>query len=99
MGAIFRIKLTYVESLTDLLANATDQFWVADMEGMPLPEAPLQTAQYLLLGNEANGVSDSIRGLSGLKTFHIPGGGGAESLNVAIAAAIGSWQLFQQKKA
>jgi len=98
MGAIFRTRVTYVSSLTELLRDSKQQVWVADMAGIPLDKAPLSPQDYLLLGNEANGISQQIQALKTLQFFHIPGAGGAESLNVAIAAAIGSWQLFQQKK-
>ena len=60
------------------------------MEGESLYSTPLAKDGILVMGNEANGISDQIRGLVS-KEVSIPQFGktqNTESLNVAMATAI-----------
>ncbi len=94
MGSFFRVSVAYTEHLVDTLAPSLDRLWAADMVGTPLPKVPFRPHDYVLLGNESRGVSAEVRALPGLRRLHIPGRGGAESLNAAMAAAMSGWQLF-----
>lgn len=88
MGSIFRIALSYEEALEPLIQSAPGRVWLADMEGTALGEAAIGGEDCLLLGNEANGVRDEIKQIAGIRKLHIPGRGGAESLNVSVAGGI-----------
>lgn len=59
---------------------------------------PLPERVALVLGNETEGLSESVRGeLTG--TVSIPMHGGVESLNVASAAAVASYELLRRRQA
>lgn len=88
MGSIFRVRMTYMEDLEGFVKENAQTTAIADLAGTPLPAAELSRCQYLLIGNEANGVPEKIRQIQGLERVFIPGKGGAESLNAAISAAI-----------
>lgn len=64
--------------------------WVADAAGEPLPRGEVGARAprlALVFGSEAHGVSDEVRRVAD-RTVGIPLARGAESLNVAAAAAI-----------
>lgn len=88
MGAIFRLQLRYIRDWDQLLARLQPRLWVASMQGIPLNNAPLGTQDYLLMGNEANGVRPETLEKVPQRQVHIPALGAGESLNVATAAAI-----------
>lgn len=94
MGSFFRVPVYYFSDLPGHLSNHLDHCWAADMDGQRLDQASFGAKDYIVLGNEANGLSVELRQLAGLKKLHIPGRGGAESLNAAIAGAMIGWQLF-----
>lgn len=99
MGAVFRVKVAYIDNWENLFMQSSGQsIWVADMDGENLTAAALGAQDYILLGNEANGVSDSLVESSGLKRVHIPGAGGAESLNVSVAGGILAWELARNNQ-
>lgn len=95
MGSIFRVNIIYVDVWERGIASHADQIWIADMEGDALGEVKFGDNDWLLLGNEANGVGDKLRKVQGIQKVHIPGRGGAESLNVGIAGGILLWELAQ----
>ncbi|MEZ4686814.1 MAG: TrmH family RNA methyltransferase [Bacteroidia bacterium] len=68
--------------------NNKDRIWLADMEGEKLGPDLFKTGDWVLLGNEANGLSEFARELLHSRRLTIPGRGGAESLNVAVAGGI-----------
>lgn len=94
MGSFFRMPVYYRPDLAADLELLIPHCWAADMEGIPLPEAPFGPQDYVVIGNEARGLSEQLRQLPGLRRLHIPGRGGAESLNAAMAGAMIGWQLF-----
>ena len=97
MGSIFRVSVYYRANLTADIEAAASRCWAADMDGQALQEVSFGAKDYIVLGNEANGLSPDLRTPSGLRRLHIPGKGGAESLNVAIAGAMIGWQMFCQQ--
>jgi len=88
MGPVFRVQLYYVEDWQALIQSSAQRIWLADMSGIPVQAAQFTADSWLLLGNEANGVSPALQAISGIQKVHIPCSGGAESLNVAIAGGI-----------
>ena len=96
MGAIFRVQTSKIEGIEGLLARFTNRIWLADMEGLPLSDSDLGPEDYFLLGNEAQGISKSFRNHGQLRKLCIPGSGGAESLNVSVAAGILAYELHRR---
>ncbi len=95
MGSLFRLNITYVEDFYDFVSTHADQIWAADMEGTVLGSKPLNQKPMILMGNEANGISEATRSISQLEKVTIPRFGESESLNVGIAAGIllSQWRL------
>jgi RNA methyltransferase, TrmH family len=92
MGAIFRIKTWYTDLEQFLMKPIVSQFPVYGtfFDGENIYTEKLSDSGILVLGNEGNGISESVEKLVTKKLF-IPSfssGKGSESLNVAIAAAI-----------
>ena len=87
MGSIFRlnIKQTSYEDL-DLLKKSY-KLVAADMSGYDINKCKIEDDIILVIGNEANGLSDTIRSMTD-KFVKIPMKGQIESLNAAIAASI-----------
>lgn len=88
MGAVFRVPVYFEEAWEDVLQNHQDRIWLADMEGENLSPALFDKDDWVLLGNEANGVSEQARAILQHRRVTIPGRGGAESLNAAVAGGI-----------
>lgn len=87
MGSINRVRIHYT-SLEDVLNQHADvPVYAALLNGASIQQVRPQKPCFLMIGNEANGISSSI-----LKHPHhpvtIPGAGNAESLNAAVAASI-----------
>jgi TrmH family RNA methyltransferase len=88
MGSIFRVKVSYAKEWEALLQEGAKRVWLADMAGQAAEAAPMDAQSWILLGNEAQGISERSRALSGLRRLTLPRHGGAESLNVAVAGGI-----------
>jgi len=98
MGAHFHIKNTYKDSIDNIiyfLKKNNYEIIVADLNGKPLKKYSQKNKNWaLILGNEAHGVSkksidsaNTIINIEGKKTM--------ESLNVAEAASIIMYHLYQ----
>lgn len=86
-GSFLRVQLHYL-ALTEVLANTTLPVYGAYLGGDNVHHLTLtEQGGYLVLGNEANGISAAVGALVNRK-ITIPAFGGAESLNVGIAAAV-----------
>ncbi|SNR17338.1 TrmH family RNA methyltransferase [Tenacibaculum jejuense] len=89
MGSISRVHISY-EDLEEYLTSTDLPSFVADMEGENVYTTKLPQNAVLVMGNEANGISKSIREIIQNK-LTIPRFGKinqTESLNVATATAI-----------
>lgn len=87
-GAHFRFPLRMGDA-TELKALADElhlPIWAADLEGKIPEQASMKTGGLLVLGNEAQGVSDSVKQYCTKVTIPMPGP--MESLNVAVAGGI-----------
>lgn len=95
MGAAYRLPVLAMDA-DDFLAwaDATPlDCWVADMAGDPVPAVPTPArAVALVVGNEGAGVRPALA-RAARRTVAIPQVPGAESLNVAVAAAILLYEL------
>jgi TrmH family RNA methyltransferase len=89
MGSLTRVSIKYVNLETYLQETELPTF-IADMEGTNVYETVLPKEAILIMGNEANGISDKIKSIIKNK-ISIPRFGetqATESLNVATATAI-----------
>ena len=99
MGAIFRVQIIEVENLSETL-NSLKQ------KGFDLVSTSLQTdkniydinynKKVVVIGNEANGVSEEIQDTSDYKV-KIPMMGKTESLNASVAASIMIYEYVREK--
>ena len=92
-GSFCRVQVYYCDLLAFFETNSCP-IYGAMLAGRSVYETVFtQTASYLLMGNEANGVSQLLsKHIS--HPITIPGVGGVESLNVGIATAVllDNWQ-------
>ncbi len=98
MGAIFRVNVIETEDLAQELDNLKK-------EGFKIITTSLQTNKSIydinynksvvVIGNEANGVSDNVYAVSNEK-LKIPMLGKAESLNASVAASIMMYEYVRQ---
>ncbi len=86
-GSFLRVQLHYVD-LATLLSSQMLPCYGAFLTGESVHQLNLaQQGGYIVLGNEANGISDAIAQYV-TRQITIPAYGSAESLNVGIAAAV-----------
>ncbi len=90
MGSIARVVIhesdEIVQSL-ERLKKAGYSVVTLALDGEPIDTADFDEKTVYVFGSESHGVSDAVRNISN-KSVLIPGKGSAESLNVAISAAI-----------
>jgi TrmH family RNA methyltransferase len=89
MGSLSRVAISYVD-LLPFLEKSTSPIYIADMVGENVYEAKLPKEAMLIMGNEANGISDAVRDYV-TNNLSIPRFGeiqATESLNVATATSI-----------
>lgn len=89
MGSITRVQINYVE-LSSFLESSSLPIFTADMDGENVYQTKLPKEGVLVMGNEANGISQEINNLVKNK-LTIPRFGNTqqtESLNVATATSI-----------
>jgi TrmH family RNA methyltransferase len=97
MGSLARVRLHY-EALEPLLAGSGLMVYGASMEGRPAAAAPFPAKGVLVMGSESHGISPELRELLSA-TVSIPAKGGAESLNVAMAAGILLYEISRAEAA
>ena len=89
MGSLTRVSIHYLD-LANYLINTNLPKFIADMDGVNVYNTQLPKEGILVMGNEANGVSEKIKQFVTTK-IAIPRFGAiqeTESLNVATASAI-----------
>ena len=88
MGSFTRIRIYYSNLVSYFEKAAPARVTGTFLEGMSLYDYNFPASGgYLVLGNEANGISDAVSALV-TDRVSIPRFGGAESLNAGIAAAV-----------
>lgn len=85
MGSFTRINLIYTD-LKAYLSESGKKVYGALLEGKSIYSTPLGEG-IVLMGSESHGISNELRPLV-TNPVKIPGRGGAESLNVAVATAV-----------
>ncbi len=94
MGALFRMNISYTQ-LPEFLINSRNngpiKVYGTSLDGTNIYNAQLKTPAFVLLGNEANGLSRELADLTDINLL-IPNYSNTmektESLNVSLAAAI-----------
>ncbi len=97
MGALLRLPLYIVPDFkSELLRLKTDGMKlyasVVSDKAMDITSAPKSESRVLLIGNEANGLTEEIASLCDYRVT-IPMIGRAESLNAATAATVLIWEM------
>ncbi len=99
MGSIFRCTTLMVPDLADYLERHCSDFQLygaaldADMD---INDCKPKGKFGIVFGNEANGISPEVMKVLKHK-FIIPGGGGAESLNVAVSVGISCYHFSKMR--
>jgi TrmH family RNA methyltransferase len=86
MGSFTRVQVFY-RHLPEFLSNQKRAVYGAFLDGENVHQADFTTPCFMVVGNEANGISAAVSGLV-TRRITIPRLGRAESLNAAIATAI-----------
>ena len=89
MGSLTRVSISYL-NLPEYLQTVSLPIFIADMDGVNIHKAKLPASAVLVMGNEANGVSETLKQLVSNK-ISIPrycNSNQVESLNVATATAV-----------
>ena len=87
MGSLFRVNITYLD-LTTYLNNIDTPIYGAYMNSVDVRGQEFPKQAHLIMGNEANGISESISKYITNKVSIKNIGENAESLNVAVATSI-----------
>jgi RNA methyltransferase, TrmH family len=87
MGSLIRVEMIYTNLEDYIKANPDIPVYAGSLNGDIVDEKIKLSNIMLLIGNESKGVSSALESLA-TKRVRIPGIGGAESLNAAVAAGI-----------
>ena len=87
MGSLFRVSIIYTD-LDGYLSNIDTPIYGAFMDGENVRNVKVPQSVHLIMGNEANGISEEIDNLITDKVAIKSIGNSAESLNVAVATSI-----------
>jgi TrmH family RNA methyltransferase len=87
MGSLIRVEVIYTDLSEYIRLNPALPLFASSLDGEDLHEKIQVTDALLLMGNESKGISPALQLLAGQR-IRIPRKGGAESLNVAVAAGI-----------
>ena len=101
MGAVYRVPFLYVDDFLALLQDLRARelrLLAAHLKGKKtFDKADYSGKVGILIGNEANGLSEEASELANEKVL-IPMAGSVESLNAAVAAALLMYEAFRNKK-
>ena len=86
MGSFTRVDVDYVD-LGKFFEGNTKPVFFTLMAGDSIYDVKKQTQGVVVIGSEANGISESLMSIDH-HSITIPKSGGAESLNAAVATAI-----------
>ena len=94
MGSFTRISLYYTD-LQEFIKNQRVNIYGTLLDGENIHKTNFVNSGYIVIGNEANGISEEITKLITHK-ITIPRFGGAESLNAGIATAVVLDNVFRR---
>ena len=87
MGSLFRTHIIYTD-LSMYLSKVTTPIYGAYMDGENVKDIEINGETHLVMGNEANGISEQIEKYIGKRVTIKRIGDNTESLNVAVATSI-----------
>ena len=98
MGAHFRLPIHSMgwDEIEKVVKSEGLKVYIADMDGPSCWEADLRQPVAVIVGNEAEGVSESARKLANGK-ISIPMSGETESLNAGVAGSVLMFEIFRQR--
>ena len=99
MGAIFRVKIIECENLKEILRNLKKQKYNVVVTSLKTKNSIYDidyNKKVIVIGNEANGVSEEIQKIADEKV-KIPMIGKTESLNASVATGIILYEYVRQK--
>lgn len=98
MGAHFRLPIHSIswDEVEKVVKLEGLNVWVADMDGQSCWETDLRKSVALIVGNEAEGASESARRLANGK-ISIPMSGETESLNAGVAGSVLMFEVLRQR--
>ena len=98
MGAHFRLPIHSMswDEIEEVVKSESLNVFVADMDGPSCWEIDLRQPVAVIVGNEAEGVSESARKLADGKVS-IPMSGGTESLNAGVAGSVLMFEVMRQR--
>lgn len=101
MGAVYRVPFLYADDFMGLLHELKEEnvrLLAAHLKGTKtFDKADYSGKVGILIGNEANGLSEEAANLAQEKVL-IPMAGNVESLNAAVAAALLMYEAFRNQK-
>lgn len=99
MGAHFRLpirSMSWEEIETTVKSDALN-IYIADMDGTSCWDMDLRQPVALIVGNEAEGASESARKLADGK-ISIPMSGETESINAGVAGSVLMFEIMRQRR-
>jgi len=98
MGAHFKLPIQSMswDEIEQFCKSANQQIYLADMDGQSCWEIDLRQPVALVVGNEAEGVSESARKLTSQR-ISIPMSGMMESLNAGVAGSVLMFEVVRQR--
>jgi TrmH family RNA methyltransferase len=94
MGSLFRMPVYYIQDIEILLEQEQNRILATCLNGSWKP-ARWQKRNWILLGNESQGIPQRWLAQNNFEKVTIPGANRLDSLNVAVAASIVAWEVFQ----
>lgn len=96
MGTVLRMPIFVLKDFSGELFSLGLKTYscVVDSDAQSLKETKFEDGSIIIIGNEANGITEEVKALSNEK-ITIPMSGRAESLNAAAAAAIVMWEMMK----
>ena len=93
MGSIFRVNVVYT-NLSDYLLKIKTPIYGAFVDGKSIGDVSFPKNFHLVMGNEANGISEKINRLITKKVSIHNVSKKTDSLNVAVATSIFLYEIF-----
>ncbi len=87
MGSLARVHILYTDLKSFFLSRENICIYAATLSGKDITEFKHMQEGFILIGNESNGISEELIGMS-KNQITIPRYGNAESLNAAVATGI-----------
>ena len=96
MGTLLRMPVFTLADFSKEIAGLGLKTYacVVDTDAQNFGDIKFSDGSVLIIGNEANGITDETKSVSDMK-ITIPMKGNAESLNAAVAASIAMWEMMK----